>query len=639
MTKIIIDMETYSDVSINAGSYAYSHGREVDIICMAYQIDNNPIEMWLPGNLLPKEFQTAAIYAHNALFEYNMWQIGVRKYAFPVVPLTRFVDTAALASRFTFPRKLDIVAKTLELTQQKSSAGLSLIKKICAPHNNRRPIMNMDYSAADFEALLEYCKQDVATTYDLVNTLPADKLSEYEDWVWRFTCFINQRGLPVDTEVCEKIYDYILSYVDEMQGQLAELTDGRVTKATQTKRIRDWIESKGIELPNLQAGTVEKVLKDSTLPENVRLVLKLRQTLARSSTAKFKKLLSMAYNDRIYDNLIYHGTGTGRWSGSGFQLQNLPRASVDNPDDMLERFRTFRPVEDPVNIAKALIRSVICAPEGKMLLVSDYHSIENILTMWVADEQEVLQDIRNGIDLYKKMACRLFGCEYANVSKYQRTVGKIIVLGCGYQMGWLRLQETAESWGVTMFDEEAQYAVNTYRGAHPKLKKTWKHLQICAIAAIQNPGVPYETNKCVFKTTIDRAGRNWLLLTLPSKRKLYYCQPFIEQGKYGPEVRHYGINPYSKKWGPKTLTPGRLIENIIQGIARDVLVDGCMAIEAFMPEALLIGLVHDEAIAEVAEIDITDDTINRFNNLLCTSSDWCDAPITAEGWIGKRYKK
>lgn len=637
----IVDFESYSPVPITAGSVKYASHPDADIIVKAYKIGDAPAQAWLPGMALTR--MPGPVHAHNALFDYLIWmRIGFRRYNFPAMHLADWRDSMALANRFTLPSALAKAGEVLKVKQQKSAAGNALIKKICVPtKDGRRPALGRDFTNAQLEDFVNYALQDVESTHDLIKALPSDVLSEDEQALWLLTQEMNLTGLPVDIEAAIRILDYIQSYAEEMSRRVTEITDGRVEKVTQVKRMVDFIQSRGVAVSNLQAATVDKLLV-SDLPEDIRELLELRQTLGRSSTAKFAKIIEMEYMGRVFNNLHYHGAAPGRWAGRGFQMHNLPRASVPDPEKYIDDFMTFRPVEDPVNIAKALIRPMVCSRPGRILIVSDYNSIEYILLVWTAGDHKAVADFRNHVNQYKAMTAYMYDMDIADVEKgtvpYQ--IGKITILGCGYGMGGPRFKDTAAGFGVDISDGQSYDAVQAFRTKHVLVKKMWYALKNCVVDAIRNPGYEFKYRMVSCKVVKDRNRIPWLAITIPSGRNMYYCRPYVEEGKYGLGPGHYGINPYSKKWSRLALIPGRITENVIQGLARDVMGNGLLAIKRDLPQIDLLGTVHDEAIGEMDEHRVTDTTMDEFNDALCELPLWAEGlPLRAEGYIAKRYRK
>ena len=644
MEKIVVDFETYSPESIDSGSVKYTMHKEADIICMAYKINDLPVLIWVPdgGRGCPEIFKNPdiVVYAHNALFDYLVWHnIGIGKYGFPELPLERWRDTMALANRYTLPNTLEKVGEVLGLDVQKDKRGKMLIKRICVPNKyGTRPRLNEDFTYVEYADFLHYAKTDVESTYALMNALPSDYLTSREQRYWELTQRMNLRGLPMDVECADKILGYIEYYAEEMMRQVPEITDGKVEKVTQVKQVVSWINTQGIKITNLQANTVEKLL-EAELPGDVRRILELRQQLGRSSTAKYRKIKELEYDGRVYNNLQYHGANTGRWTGRGFQLQNLPRATVEDPLGCISAFNNGLTVSEPITVAKALIRSMIRAEEGYQLIVSDYKSIENRLLVWVAGDSRALNLFQHGKDQYIDMASYLYKKEPNDITKAERQIGKIVILGCGYGMGPKRFLEVAQQWGIPMTKEQAQIAIDAYREKYPEVRKLWHRLKACAQNAILNENKLYSYNDCTFGVKRDKTDRPWLRLKLPSGRNLYYMEPFIKESDYGPCPAHMGINPY-KVWGEYLLTPARITENVIQGLARDVMAQGLLNIQDYMIDVTLIGTVHDEAIGEIYEKWLEPNTLWKFNTYLCRMPSWASGlPLEAEGYIAKRYKK
>ncbi len=636
---IIIDFETYSPCDIGAGTVKYMNAPGADIVCMAYKRDDEPTRIWTPTSS-PRDFGDEQVYAHGALFDFLAWNILGAKYGLAPLKLEQMVDTMALANRYTLPSGLDKAGEVLNLDVKKDKKGKALIKKIsCPTKEGNRPIYGVDYTQQDYQNYLAYCKRDVDTTHALVSNLPASRLSDEEQYYWEMTQRMNLAGLPVDIEAVDKILDYITSYAKEMTLQVPILSNGRVEKVTQVKRLRDWMLILGVPTDNLTASTVEKMLLRDNLPDAVRRMLVLRQTIGRSSTAKYRKIKLMEIHERVYNNLHYYGAGTGRWAGRGFQMHNLPRDSVSDPDLHIDNFINFEPVDDPVNKAKALIRPMIQAPAGSLLIVSDYSSIENRILMWLANEIETLASIRANNDQYKEMAMYMYQTLLARVDSQQRLVGKIVVLGCGFQMGGARFKDTADTWGVNLTRAEADKAVVAFRKKHKRVVRMWKDYSTACIDAIRHPGTEYFVNKVYFKVVRCRAGNVWLTLTLPSGRKLLYKEPYLSMDSYGAAPGHWGTDPYTKKWSKLKLIPGRITENIVQALARDIMANGLRNIEREMPEVTLIGTVHDEALAEGPD-SMNETTLDKFNECLCRLPAWAaELPLAAEGWIGERYRK
>jgi DNA polymerase len=373
-----------------------------------------------------------------------------------------------------------------------------------------------------------------------------------------------------------------------------------------------------------------------------------------------------AEEHRVHDSLCYHGAGTGRWAGRGVQPQNFPRAQSKQPDEDIQKFVNHEVMDDPIGVSKSLLRSVIKAPEGYRLIVSDYSSIENRVLAWVAGDTETLDGFANGFDQYVDMAASKYGRSYEDLkagcdaedpeSSAQRQMGKVIVLGCGYGMGATTFQKSAKNFGIFLTEDEAQEAVGAYREKYYKVVQCWNGLKRAAIkAVISGDRVAY--GPIVFGKAVVN-GIPWLAMRLPSGKSIYYCKPFIEDRHVPgyehrskvPTLMHMGVNPLNRKWTKVPLIPGRITENAVQGLSREIMGRGMLNLLENMPDVTLIGTVHDEALGLVSEEALgynefmreeheCSSYLEEFNHQLCDVSFVPGLPIEAKGYISKRYKK
>ncbi len=313
--------------------------------------------------------------------------------------------------------------------------------------------------------------------------------------------------------------------------------------------------------------------------------------------------------------------------------------------NLLEFLETQK-FKNPVQMGKALVRPMIKAPKDHMLIVSDYSSIENRVLALHAGDKQTLIDFENGIDQYKTMAASKYGVHYDDVTNDQRFMGKVIILGCGYQMGGDTFQKTCkEQFGFDVSIEEAKQAVSDYREKYHLVKALWKGLQQAAVRAVMT-GKRQTYNTITFGTSTVNDIR-WLAMLMPSGKCVYYKNPQIRQqfipkyehmGKV-PTVTAEGRNPYTKKWSRLPLTPGRITENATQGFAREIMAEGMLNVQNEMPEVTLIGSVHDEALGLIHKDDLTNNTMDTFNKHLCNIPFATECPIKAVGYISERYKK
>jgi len=651
MTNLFLDTETYSTLDIKkVGLYKYVMHPSFHPLCLAYAIDDAEVELWVKGEdfslLLRDALATEGvkIYAHNAEFEWN-----VLKWFDLDISLKRFVDTQALAGVFGYPLSLDKFCTAIGLPETKYSSGTRLINKLCKPQ--RKTIKNPsgrwfpDTAPKDFAELYSYCMQDVEVMRQAVKRLPMDELSSFEQYVWMHTILQNSRGVKIDIQTVNNIRLMLQKFKRQGEKYLQIATGGSVKTAKQVAKMKAFLQDNGLKIPNLQKETVETHLKIS-MSKVCREVLLLRQQLAHSSIAKFDKMQQMCCNDgRIRGNLAYYAAHTGRFASRGIQVHNLPRAKVDNPEKVIADFnalnyddlRTLYP--DLNTTASALIRPMITAEEGEKLIVADYSSIENVILHWAAGDEKTLQDFRNGLCQYKVYSAARLNIKYEEVTKEQRQDSKPDVLGLGFGGAHRALIKVAAGYGVILAIGEAQERVKFYRNRYKKIPQLWRNVfnKVKKTIETKDPQVLITPN---IKLEFRCAG-GYLFILLPSGRRLSYPKVKLNavwsikvQGREVPmtaDISYMGVK--NNTWMRIGTHPGMLVENIIQAMARDILVYGLLCAEQAGYKILMS--VHDEGIAEG-----TADNVDEFCEYMCMKQAWATTiPLKADGYISKRYKK
>jgi DNA polymerase bacteriophage-type len=647
------DYETRSRVDLKTiGAQLYAADPSTEVLCCCYCIDDGPVMLWRPGDPIPNEFIAAAnnqnwiIAAHADSFETAIEKsIMAPRYHWPIVPINRHRCTMAMALACGLPGRLSKVADALELAHRKDVAGERLMHQTSKPrraHKDENP--NSIYWFEDQERLnrlYSYCAQDVEVERELYNRLPP--LSEAEQKIWLLTHRINVRGYSIDRTFAEAALKITEQAGPEINAELAEITG--ITSINQIAKLLAWLRDHGCMLQSLDQEAVEKQLAkgDGELAAPVRRALELRRGGAQAATKKIKALLARAGNgDRIRGGFKYHGAATGRWSGEGVQAQNLKKPDVGDLDAAIAAVATgdYAHVKSlyprPLSVVGDCSRAMICAPAGKVLIGADFSAIESRVLAWVAGEAWKLDAYRRfdathdpADEPYRVTAAKIFRTQPSNISKDQRNVGKICDLAFGYQGGlgaWRNFQPDQFT------DEEVEQFKKEWRAAHPSIKKLWYLLDKAAWTAVKERG---RTARCgVSRFRCDGA---FLQLILPSGRKILYPQPRIigdeiEQrvvftdsaaGQF-TDCRH-GQGAYGGTW----------TENVVQGIARDLLAEAMLRIEAAGYPIVLH--VHDEIVAEVPEGRSSPD---EFTHLMIRKPAWAlDLPIAASAWTGQRYIK
>jgi len=631
---LYFDFETKSGVDLTkCGIYPYVYDDLADIVCLSYKFGSEDTKLWLPGMPAPDftQYDAIAYLAFNAYFDWKVWNVLGPKYDFKSMPITKIIDLQALCARYGYPKKLDTVAKVLKLKDQKETQGKLLIKKICCP-----PFKHTEQDLLDF---YDYCIQDTQMLRELHKALPSNTLSKFEQNVWQMTVDINETGLPVDIPAARQIKKVAQVYQEAQAERLPDLTKGQITKITQTQRIKKWCREQNYSIENTQEATVKKAIEDPNIPANVKELLTMRRDLGKSSLAKFSKAIDMQYNNRLYDTLNYHGTLTGRFSGKGFQIHSLPRNSF-NDEQIKEALAKFYDLSilyaDPIATARELIRPIIRAEEGHSIVAADYTAIENRLLSWYADDTRSLDLFKQGADQYIDMAVTLVAKEYAEITGNERRQGKIIALGCGYGMGPTAFQKTAASLGWEMSISMATDVVSKYRYKYKKIVDMWYAYARAAMTVVNKPGTYEYIHKCTFKCQKDRNETNWLCITLPTGHILYYNNPIIEQKQYGPVITFEGIDPYTHKWARLTLLHTKLINNIVQATARDILVHS--KLELKKAGYTIVASLHDEIILH--QSNATEQTLNDTIKIMTKPpKSLGTVSLAAAGYVGPYYRK
>ena len=651
--KLWLDFETYSDVDIKkAGLYKYVNHSSFMVWCCGYAVDDEPVEIdttpIMPMDRLDAVLSENAIkiYAHNAEFEYQVLKrLGYN------IDIKRFVDVMALAGTYGYPLQLDKFAKAIGLPYGKTTGNTRLLNKCCKPQKKtvRNPSGRWypDTAPNDFQSLYEYCKNDVKIMRNAVALLPKDALSPLEQYVWCHTVLQNKRGVKVDRKSIINIIGVLQEFKKEGELKLNKITNKQIQTAKQVAKIKDFLHSKGVKIPNLQKDTIKMYLNTQykKIPHVCIEVLKLRQQLAHSSVAKFEKMLNMiGEDDRVRGNLAYHVAHTGRWGGRGIQIHNLPTASHIDPEEVLQIFNSGSYINVKYHYpnineaASKLVRPVIIADKDKKLCVGDYKSIENVLLHWTAGDEETTQDFRNGLDQYKVYSARRLDIDYDEVTKEQRNNSKPDVLGLGFGAGAKALIGVAAGYGVHLSHIEAQNRVNYYRKRYPKIPKLWRDVYRRAKETIVLKEFRILITPTVRIEFIYDEGN--LYIKLPSGRYLFYKEVkineiwYVKQVPMTSEISYMGIR--QNQWVRIATHPGMLVENIIQALARDCLAYGLLCVEqAGYP---VLASVHDEIISEVDNVD--EYSVKQMCEMMCIKRKWAeDLPLNVDGWEGYRYRK
>ena len=681
-----LDTETYSETPIKDGTYKYAASCEVDIIAVA--VDDGPVTVidvtasGVPDTFLAMLDQADEIVAHNAMFDRNVLRLGNLRID---TPISKWRCCMVKGLAHGLPGALDKVGDILGIDQDKRKLkeGRDLMMLFCKP----RP-KNMKLRRAtrlthpeQWVRYLEYARHDVMAMREIWKKLPSWNFGPQEIALWHLDQMINDRGICIDVEFAKAA----LVATDREQALLAkqakQMTNGYVEAATQRDRMIEFILGEyGYHLKDLQGSALERLLQDERVESGVKDLLRLRLAASTTSTAKYKTLTRAVGDDgRLRGTLQFDGAArTRRDAGRIFQPQNLPSRGLMPHDEVQLGIAAVKAdcadmlYPNVMHLLSSAVRGVIVAPPGKKLVVSDLANIEGRDAAWLAKEDWKLQAFREydegtGPDLYKLAYAKSFGMSHADVTKDQRSVGKVqelagqyqgslgafITFAAGYNIDLddmaakalptlpeeaLREAEGLYDWyqnkGISTYGLRAQTAivvlcfVQGWRAGHPAISSYWKELESKTAMAIDNPGKTYEARRC----KIRRDGA-WLRILMPSGRYLCYPHPQTDDSD---KISYMGVDQFTKKWTRIPTYGGRLFENMCQSFARDVLFDHIAAVE--IAGYRVVMRVHDELVTEAPDSD--EFNADHLSGLISSPLSYCaDMPLAAAGFEDYRYRK
>jgi DNA polymerase bacteriophage-type len=539
------DYETRSKVSLKkVGIHRYVTDPSTEVVFGAFAVDDGPVRVWRPGDpLLPEIIEAAnntnwRVAAHNDPFESAIEQYNLApRFNWPLVPIERHRCSMAMALAAGLPAKLKALAIALSTANRKDEAGERLMHQMSKPrrvHKGEDP--NGVYYFDDPERLQRweaYMCQDVEVEREIYQECPPLPLTEQA--LWKLNCIINQRGFLFDRALAKAAKQIAAAAEPEIEAELAAITGGAVTGVNQIARIQNWLREQGYPLECLDKKVIEKQLLDPELPALVRRVLELRAGGAQAAVKKLDALLARAGDDdRIRGAFRYHGAGTGRFSGEGFQPQNLKRPTIENLDDAIAAISSgdyqhvCKVYPKPLAVIGDCTRSMIIAPPGYKLIGGDFSSIESRVLAWIAGERWKLDSYRRfdatrdpHDEPYCITACKIYRVSDGSFTKSspERNVGKTCDLAFGY-MGGLNAWRKFEPDRFT--DAEVEKFKAEWRATHPNIVKFWYAVDRAAWTAVRDRGRVVTCGPVAF-----RSNGAFLQLRLPSQRKISYPQPRI----------------------------------------------------------------------------------------------------------------
>lgn len=696
---LVLDYETRSEADLRkVGAYEYANHPTTKILCASWRVGTrNHLRHELLRGIKPKIWSSAfddsddsrelaglimdpeiIIVAHNALFEQVITRFVLPKYIkefkstkpspglfmrpllfhrLESLPHDRWVCTAATAAALALPRNLEGACAALKLSIQKDMDGRRLILKYCKPRKpTKKNPAKWHTLARDLRRIMLYCQNDVDAETMLFLTIPP--LSDKEREVWLLDQKINFRGFKADREMVSAALTMIAEETKNLNAETTGLTNGKPGSTTQRDALLEWLSREGVFLPDLRAKTVKDVISEGLVEGDAKRLLQIRQAVSKVSTKKYSAFDARSRTDgRVRDILVYHTASTGRWGGSGVQPQNFPRGHIKDTDTAADLLKS-RDLElvrliygDPMGVFSSCLRAAIIAPKERELFCADYAAIEARVLFWVAKHHTGLKGFFKDKPMYEEMASVIYNTPLDELlalikienpeAKNKRQVGKQAFLGCGYGMGWKKFILTCKSFGMDVDEKVSQTAVTAYRTLHRPVVALWSNLEMAAVEAVHRKGTKFKINHTTWWVEkLKDTELEFLFCQLPSGRRLAYFGPEIKYEMTPWEEKravlyHWGVNPLSRKWEPSGTYGGKLTENVVQAIARDLMAEAMLRIEKSGYDLILT--VHDEILAERRK---DEGTVKEFEDLMALTPQWADGcPVQVKGWKGPRYHK
>lgn len=652
MTVLSIDIETYSSIDLTkCGVYRYVESPDFEILLFSYAYDDEPVQVVdliafedLPEQVLhdmtdPKVIKTA----YNANFE----RVCIGKHFDIYCDPSQWQCTSVWALTLGLPGYLEGVAEVLKLEAQKDARCKNLIKYFSVPckptkANGGRTRNYPHHDPEKWEQYKAYNRQDVVVEREIRRKLSRFPLPDHEWRLWALDQRINDRGVRLDPVLFRQAIACDKQHEDRLVQEAQELTG--LDNPNSLTQLKEWLANRGLETPNGLSKDHMPAMLEYAPDDEVRRVLELRQELSKTSVDKYNAMdRSMCVDERARGLLqFYRANRTGRWAGRLIQVHNLPQNKIEDLALARETLRIgdFEMVEmlfgPPPFVLSQLIRTAFIPSDGCRFIVSDFSAIEARIVAWLADEQWALDVFRGHGKIYEATAAQMFKVPFETIVKghpnYElRAKGKVATLACGYQggpnaliaMGALRS-------GIE--EDELPGLVKQWRDANPNIRKLWYAAEDAAVTAVRE------------KTTVKlahgvkyRYEAGVLFADLPSGRSLAYVNPRIKPDpSFGKDGLVFdGMDQVKKKWMSHRTYGGRLVENLVQAIARDCL---AVAMKRLAAEGYKIVMhVHDEV---VLDVPIGAGSVEHVTAIMGQPIDWApDLPLNAAGFETDFYCK
>ena len=639
-----MDIESFSDVDlIKCGVYAYADSPAFEILLFAYSFDGGETQIidLAQGEKLPAEVEDAIFdvsvtkTAYNANFE----RTCLSKYFGRYIPPESWHCSAVQAAMLALPRSLEDVGRVLGLDEQKMKEGKELIRYFCVPCKptkaNGGRTRNLPCHAPEkWELFKTYCKRDVDVEKSIRRKLHNFPIPESEMELYRLDQRINDRGVLVDMGLVEQAIACERLHKEVVTKRAYELTG--LENPNSVAQLKGWLGDKGMEAESLSKKAVADMIAETD--GEVEELLRLRLLMAKTSVKKYEAMeRSVCSDGRVHGLLQFYGANrTGRFAGRLVQIQNLPQNHLPDLElarDLVKqgRFEDIELLYDSTpNVLSELIRTAFIPKPGCRFVVADFSAIEARVLAWLSGEQWRLDVFTSHGKIYEASASAMFHVPMEEITKGSplRQKGKLAELGLGFggAAGAL-ISMGALDMGLT--EDELPPLVAAWRKANPHITQFWWDVDAAAVKAVT------EKQKTKVGKIIFEYKSGILFITLPSGRKLSYVKPRMAVNRFGRDGLTYEGISENKKWSRIETYGPKLVENIVQGTARDLLAEAMLRVEK--KGYPIVMHCHDEIIAEVPE---GSGSVDEMCEVMAVQPVWAEGlPLRADGYECSFYQK
>ena len=639
-----MDIESFSDVDlIKCGVYAYADSPAFEILLFAWSFDGGETQIidLAQGEKLPAEVEDAIFdvsvtkTAYNANFERTCLSKHFGRY----IPPESWHCSAVQAAMLALPRSLEDVGRVLGLDEQKMKEGKELIRYFCIPCKptkaNGGRTRNLPCHAPEkWELFKTYCKRDVDVEKSIRRKLHNFPIPESEMELYRLDQRINDRGVLVDMGLVEQAIACERLHKEVVTKRAYELTG--LENPNSVAQLKGWLGDKGMEAESLSKKAVADMIAETD--GEVEELLRLRLLMAKTSVKKYEAMeRSVCSDGRVHGMLMFCGANrTSRWSGKIVQIQNLPKNYIPDLElarDLVKqgRFEDIELLYDSTpNVLSELIRTAFIPKPGCRFVVADFSAIEARVLAWLSGEQWRLDVFTSHGKIYEASASSMFHVPMEEITKGSplRQKGKLAELGLGFggAAGAL-ISMGALDMGLT--EEELPPLVAAWRKANPHITQFWWDVDAAAIKAVT------EKQKTKVGKIILEYKSGILFITLPSGRRLSYVKPRMAVNRFGRDSLTYEGISENKKWSRIETYGPKLVENIVQGTARDLLAEAMLRVEK--KGYPIVMHCHDEIIAEVPE---GSGSVDEMCEIMAIQPKWAEGlPLRADGYSCSFYQK